>query len=193
MKIARGAEAIIYKEKDTIIKDRVIKTYRHTQLDAVLRKRRTKSEAKILNTLIRHIKVPKVIEIKDNILILEYIPGVLVKEILDSNVSLAKKIGWIVGKMHDLNIVHQDLTTSNMIYVNEEIVLIDFGLAFQSIKYEDKAVDLHIFKQALESKHHKIADVALKEFFKGYKPKDLAKIKERFEIVEQRGRNKAKY
>lgn len=192
MKLARGAEAIIYKEKDTIVKDRIIKTYRHTQLDVDLRKRRTKSEAKILNTLIKHLRVPKVILVKDNILTLEFIKGRLVKDILDSDISLARKIGRVIGKMHDLNIVHQDLTTSNMIY-DDEIVLIDFGLAFQSIKYEDKAVDLHIFKQALESKHHQIAEQALKEFFKGYKPKDLTKIKERFEIVEQRGRNKAKY
>ena len=39
---------------------------------------------------------------------------------------------------------------------NFKVFIIDFGLGFISPKIEDKAVDLHLIKQALEAKHFKI-------------------------------------
>ena len=39
---------------------------------------------------------------------------------------------------------------------NGKVYFIDFGLGFFSNKTEDKAVDLHLLKQALESKHYQI-------------------------------------
>lgn len=191
--IAQGAEAIITKELDVVIKDRIKKTYRHPKLDADLRKKRSRAEGRILKKLEKIIPVPKVIEINDNTIKLEFIEGKQVKEILDKDILLSKQIGKVVAKMHDQNIVHHDLTTSNMILRKDKIVLIDFGLSFHSIRYEDKAVDLHLFKQALESKHHKIYEEAMKEFLKGYNPKDKEKILKRYEEVELRGRNKSKY
>ena len=44
--------------------------------------------------------------------------------------------------------------TNDMIY-DKKIYLIDFGLSLYSNKPEDKAVDLHLLKQALESKHYR--------------------------------------
>ncbi len=71
--------------------------------------------------------------------------------------SIFKEIGNLIGKMHNQNIIHGDLTTSNMIVNSNEkkIYFIDFGLSFFSEKIEDKAVDLHLLKRALESKHLK--------------------------------------
>jgi tRNA A-37 threonylcarbamoyl transferase component Bud32 len=55
------------------------------------------------------------------------------------------------------------------------------------------AVDIHLFKQALESKHYKIYENAWKEFLKGYKEnKKYQEVLERFEKVELRGRYKHK-
>ena len=136
--------------------------------------------------------MPKAELIDDFKISMEYLQGPVLKDVLDKEVKLAKKIGATVAKMHDLLIAHQDLTTSNMILKDGEIYLIDFGLAFHTRRYEDFAVDIHLFKQALESKHHKIREKAMEEFWKGYKSKDLEKIRERFEKVEQRGRNKIK-
>ena len=45
--IAQGAEAKIFKKKDSILKDRIKKSYRLPQIDIKLRKSRTRSEAKI--------------------------------------------------------------------------------------------------------------------------------------------------
>ena len=44
-KLAQGAEAVIYEEGDNVVKDRFSKSYRHEQIDAALRKFRTKREA----------------------------------------------------------------------------------------------------------------------------------------------------
>ena len=50
-KIAQGAEAKLYLDDDTIIKDRFKKNYRIEEIDKRLRKSRTKRETKIFNKL----------------------------------------------------------------------------------------------------------------------------------------------
>ena len=75
--------------------------------------------------------------------------------------------------------------------MNKEIYFIDFGLSFFSQKIEDKAVDLHLLKQALESKHYKIWEKCFKEVLEGYKAaKDYNEVMARFEKVEKRGRQR---
>ena len=72
-----------------------------------------------------------------------------------------------------------------------KIFFIDFGLGFISQKLEDKAVDLHLLKQALEAKHFKNWEILWKEVEKGYKSsKDATKVLERLKAVERRGRYK---
>ncbi|MBW3023134.1 Kae1-associated serine/threonine protein kinase, partial [Candidatus Woesearchaeota archaeon] len=73
----------------------------------------------------------------------------------------------------------------------KEIHFIDFGLGFFSEKAEDKAVDLHLIRQALESKHHKIWKQCFGHVLEGYKEYDKHKeVFDRLKIVESRGRNK---
>lgn len=79
-----------------------------------------------------------------------------------------------------------------MILKNGKLYFIDFGLSFFSNKIEDKAVDIHLFKQALESKHYKVYKTAYEFFLKAYNPLDKKKILERLEKVELRGRYKEK-
>ncbi|HOP09596.1 MAG TPA: hypothetical protein PLC12_05220, partial [Candidatus Methanofastidiosa archaeon] len=57
------------------------------------------------------------------------------------------------GRLHGNNIIHGDLTTSNMIHRGDEIVFIDFGLGEFSSETEKQAVDAHLLKQALKSTH----------------------------------------
>jgi Kae1-associated kinase Bud32 len=190
--IARGAEAIIKKEGDKVIKDRIPKSYRHKEIDEKLRTSRTKREAKILEKL-KGI-TPKLIKTDKTLLEMEYIEGKALHDILTKKPLLAKKIGEKTGLMHDQNIVHGDLTTGNMILDKKnEIKFIDFGLSSISYKTEDKAVDLHLFLEAVESKHYAAKEQIWKEFLKGYNPKNKKEILERLEIVEKRGRNKQKY
>ena len=85
-------------------------------------------------------------------------------------------IGEALGRMHQADIIHSDLTTSNMMLHSEnghtelveytrslhgrhsqltlvDKVLIDFGLSFQSGLVEDKAVDLYVLERAFSSTH----------------------------------------
>ncbi|MFH0870743.1 MAG: KEOPS complex kinase/ATPase Bud32 [archaeon] len=189
--IARGAEAVIFEDKETVIKQRFKKGYRIAELDDELRSQRTKRESNLL----RKIKIahPKLIDHddKENI-VMEKIHGEKLRDVLDKRPELARRAGEMVAELHNQHIIHGDLTTSNMILDEEDnLVFIDFGLSFQSQKVEDKAVDIHLFKQALNSKHHTVYERALREFFTGYKKAEQHdQIIERLKAVELRGRYK---
>ena len=189
--IARGAEAVLYEDKNSIIKHRLKKAYRIKELDDELRKQRTRREANLLEKL--SIPHPGLVETDEKEkIVMQRIKGDKLREVLDKKPILAKRVGELVAEMHNNHIIHGDLTTSNIIYnEKKEIVFIDFGLSFQSHKIEDKAVDIHLFKQALNSKHHKVYEKALKEFFEGYKKANKYKqTLERLKNVESRGRYK---
>ena len=230
--IAQGAEAKIYlTNSGFIIKDRIKKPYRHPTLDSQIRKRRTKREAKILEKA--HslgINVPKPFiqpTVDLSKIKIPYIEGDKLSEHLNSypfkkQTETMKKFGHQVALLHKNNIIHGDLTTSNVILspqklflpsqsdevarealadpsINkrsltkspkERVYLIDFGLGFISTKIEDKAVDLHLIKQALKAKHYQNHEELFKAFISEYKYSKAKKVIERLKIVEKRGRYK---
>lgn len=188
--IGQGAEAIILKKDNIVIKDRVSKNYRIKQLDESLRKFRTKRELKVMEQLYKKgFDVPRILKKDKYSFEMEFIGGPKIKDILDTKPLLAKKIGDLAANMHNLDIIHGDLTTSNMIFHKKRIFLIDFGLSSFSRKLEDKAVDIHLFKQALESKHHTVYNKALKLFLQGYsKSANFESIMKQLAKVESRGR-----
>ncbi|MFT4868365.1 MAG: TP53 regulating kinase-like protein [Candidatus Nanohaloarchaea archaeon] len=103
---------------------------------------------------------------------------------------MMKELGENVALLHSIDIIHGDLTTSNAI-ADEEIYLIDFGLSFRSQRIEDRAVDIHLLKQVLESSHPEVSKEAWQNFLKGYSEyEDSEKVLEQLEEVEQRGRYK---
>ena len=111
--------------------------------------------------------------------------------------ELMMKIGRAVGKLHNVGVVHGDLTTSNLMlrpvplngkvgedarvgtthavveqqaetnFGEGEIVLIDFGLAMQTVQEEDKAVDLYVLERAFGSTHPE-AEEGFKEVLRAY-------------------------
>jgi TP53 regulating kinase and related kinases len=186
--IAQGAEAKIYEAKDSVLKHRIKKSYRLKQIDEKLRKDRTRAETRILKRASREgIPVPEVLDSNEKTmkLELEKIEGQKVRDVLTP--EICKTIGKTLLKMHKANIVHGDLTTSNMILRNKEVVLIDFGLAQYAEKVEDKAVDIHLFKECLKSKHFDIWQACWKNFLQTYKNQPTLK---RLEKVELRGKYK---
>ncbi len=202
IKIAQGAEAVLFKDEDTIIKERFSKKYRLPQIDDSLRKFRTRREAKILSKLNEvNFPAPNLKSFCDERMniIMDFLPGEKLREVLlrgDDYQQLAEEIGERVGKLHGENIIHGDLTTSNMIQHEEtgEINLIDFGLSFFSDKTEDKAVDLFLLERALESTHYQFYPEIFARVLEGYKRAypEAGTILERFKAVEKRGRNKKK-
>ncbi|NJL43970.1 MAG: Kae1-associated serine/threonine protein kinase [Nitrosarchaeum sp.] len=121
-----------------------------------------------------------------------YLPGPKLADCLEQHPELAKHIGRLVAALHDQSIIHGDLTTSNMILSDGAVHLIDFGLSFFSHRIEDKAVDIHLLRQALESKHHTIWESAFEAVLSGYHPNEREQILQRYTQVESRGKNKSK-
>ncbi len=332
--IQQGAEAVILLEDNLAVKDRIKKSYRIKELDEKIRKQRTKREKNLLEKASKIINAPDPLPLKEwNIIKMPFIEGKKLSECLDSfdlekQKDICRQVGKDIAKLHDADIIHGDLTTSNMILVegvkednskfkknlsilkklklpteeyalfgssplaihgirdsedidiivktrlwdelvkkyppeNEKLIkiksieiyknwlpwiddinklindaeiiggvrfvklnyvldwkkafgrekdikdiqlieqylkrgdnkfqifFIDFGLGYISKKIEDKAVDLHLLKQALEARHFRNWEVLFKEILKGYEDcKESNKILERFRAVEKRGRYK---
>jgi len=240
--VAQAAEAKIYKEGNKIIKDRISKGYRHPELDKKIIKQRTKREAKLLAKASSIINAPlpenlnETEKSRTNKIIMPYLEGKKISENLENLdwKEICKLIGNQIAKLHDADIIHGDLTTSNMIYVESEsyekssnaelktankghlqiskkikeigelvqpiskkasvsepkLFFIDFGLSFNSKRIEDKAVDLHLIKQALEAKHFSIHKEAEKIILDNYNSKDKEKVLDQLKKVEARGRYK---
>ena len=214
--LAKGAEALLIRQDNKVIKRRIKKSYRLKEIDEKLRKQRTKKEAKLLEKLQGKICVPKILRVdeKNKEIIMEFIEGKKLSENLDNfplekQLEICRTMGEEIGKMHNEDIIHGDLTTANMILVEDsiskeeinkpkeqmsgagtKIFFIDFGLSFHSKRIEDKAVDLHLLKQALESKHFSNWENLFKAVISTYETKDKEKILKQLEKVEKRGRYK---
>jgi Kae1-associated kinase Bud32 len=198
IKIAQGAEAVLYQDKQRILKERLSKSYRLPQLDESLRKFRTRREAKILQKLEElNFPAPRLQKFSDKrmSIFMDFIPGEQLKEVIeDDHLQLAEQVGEKVAKLHANDLIHGDLTTSNLIKHRKtgELNLIDFGLSSFSDKAEDKAVDLFLLDRALESKHYSIYPEVFDKILNSYRKHypEAAKVLERFEQVRKRGRNK---
>ena len=228
--IATGAESQIFLQENLVAKRRIKKSYRIAEIDEKLRKLRTRSEGKIMDKLSGIINIPKIIKVdeKSKEIIMEFIDGKKLSDYLDTfslnqQEEICREIGKETGEIHDLNIIHGDLTTSNMILAenptnkclnnkkignnncpdtqksfvinnkdnsNAKIFFIDFGLSFHSSRIEDKAVDLHLLRQALESRHFKHWNILFNKVIEAYNPQDKEKILKQLEKVEKRGRYK---
>lgn len=196
--IGNGAEAIIYFNPEALIieKRRVSKLYRQEQIDLELRKKRTRQESRILRRLAKEgFPSPREINTdEDNFALqIEFIKGKNVRDVLNRKncKRIAQELAGLILWLHNLNIVHHDLTTSNMIISGGRLFLIDFGLSFVSKKIEDKAVDIHLLERAIESKHPEIFDEFMKEFSLGYsKEREDKEVLKRVETVGSRGRYK---
>ncbi len=193
--IAEGAEAKIIFFEGMVRKERVRKGYRLLELDEKIRKRRTKSERKLLLKASNLIDTPVPKEDKEKFSItMPFIEGDKISETLDTyslgkKSEILKKIGESLAKLHDNEIIHGDLTTSNTILRDNKVYIIDFGLGFISSKNEDRAVDVHLFKQALDAKHFQDFEKLYASFLEGYKEHDFfEQVLEKLKVVEKRGR-----
>lgn len=198
--IAKGAESNIVKSsylgKDAVLKNRVSKNYRIPEIDNKIRKARTKLEAKLLSDVKKAGVVTPIlydVNLHDKTILMEEIKGDLVKDII--NEDLAYEIGENIAKFHNLNIIHGDITSSNMM-VNDknQLVFIDFGLGRYSDLFEDKAVDLLVLKKSLQSIDYntaiKIFDKVLEGYADEYKDDSLNReqIIKKINEIESRGR-----
>ena len=198
--IAKGAEALIIRKNSSILKDRIKKSYRLQILDNKLRRQRTKKEARLLQKSSSLIPVPKLLKpLKEDSfsLELEFIKGKKLSDFLDAlsnSTEICTSIGKNIAKLHDIGIIHGDLTTSNMILSKDKVYFIDFGLGFESHETEHKAVDLHVLKEALDARHFENAKKFWLSILEGYKSSKFSlSVLKRLEKVSSRGRYKMQY
>ena len=115
---------------------------------------------------------------------MEKINGSMLKEVI--NEDLAYNLGKYIARLHMANIIHGDITSSNiMLNDKNQLVFLDFGLGRYSNLDEDKAVDLLVLKKSLQSINYELALKYFKSVLKGYgDDKILNKILD----IESRGR-----
>ena len=218
--LSQGAEGKLYigehNGQRCLVKERFVKKYRHPDLDTQLTKERLRAESKAINRCIAaEILVPKVyhMDLNDRKIYMEYFEKAITVKHYVNNIlpkaqqndaeevlqTLGTKIGKAVGKMHSNNIIHGDLTTSNMLLNSDddsfnkyELIMIDFGLAHYSQSTEDKGVDLYVLERALLSTHSSLVtffDIILAAY-KEHNPKSHKEVVVKFEAVRARGRKR---
>ena len=114
---------------------------------------------------------------------MEEIDGVMVKDVIDED--LAFKIGSEISKLHSADIIHGDITTSNIMFCDDKLVFIDFGLGRYSQLKEDKAVDLLVLKKALQSIDYNLAVKYFNSVLDGYNDDSIINT---ISDIESRGR-----
>ncbi|WP_406661019.1 Kae1-associated kinase Bud32 [Methanolobus sp. ZRKC3] len=188
MYLTSGAEATVKLEDDIIIKERVPKRYRLSELDEKIRKERTRAEARLISEARRlGIPTPVIRDIDNYTIKMQYIDGPPLKHVI--NDKLSEQLGELVGKLHMGGIIHGDLTTSNLLFYNERIYMIDFGLAFMNSGIEARGVDIHVLFQTFISSHHDHESLT-EAFCKGYRHafSEADEVLERVKEIEKRGR-----
>lgn len=210
-----------------IVKYRPPKPYRHPKIDASLTKNRTIGEVKFMAKLARvGLSAPAVIlaDFPNGIIWMEYVGNELAngevssfknhlwyleknashEECVDESVKeICSKVGALIGRLHMNDMIHGDLTSSNIILQDNDAVLIDFGLSSYSGLPEDKAVDLYVLERAILSTHSAFSDYYTAWLLEGYEnahklkefgkqgPKKLAETLRKLEDVRLRGRKRS--
>ncbi|NWJ05342.1 PRPK protein, partial [Crypturellus undulatus] len=173
--VQQGAEACVFRGRflgrEAVAKLRVPKLYRHPALEERLSRRRTAQEARALLRCRRAgIPAPVVyfVDYVTNCIYLEDIMGaVAVRDHIESVqqrggdtsslLLLGEKLGALLARLHDEDLIHGDLTTANILLrppvEKLDLVLIDLGLSFVSGLPEDKGVDLYVLEKVFLSVH----------------------------------------
>lgn len=196
----QGAESKIvltdYLGKDAIIKIRLPKRYRHSELDNSIRLKRLKNEAKLLREVkLIGIRTPFVydIDINEYSITMERISGITVKEALDDSnydsIQICKLIGETIGILHNNKMSHGDLTTSNMLFVDDALCLIDMSMGNSVAELEDVGVDLRLLERSFTSAHP-MMEKEYEELLESYYStvKDKKSILKKVEEIKNRGR-----
>jgi len=148
----QGAEAVVDLDADRgrVTKRRVPKSYRHPTLDATLRRRRTRAEARLTSEARRlGVSTPVVydIDVREGLLELGYVGDADLRDSLTE--AGVRDVGRQLAALHDAGVVHGDPTPRNVRVSESRTHLIDFGLGYHTDDVEDYAMDLHVFEGAL--------------------------------------------
>lgn len=199
-----------------VYKHRFCKTYRNSVLDQKLREQRTVREARALVRCKRFgVSAPTVyfVDRKECVIVMSRIEGIPVRDLLDNvlvGTAIARAVleamGEIVGLLHNGDMIHGDLTTSNFMSVasggkspsnsisRDDIVILDFGLVQDKQSAEERAVDLYVLERAVKSAHPQIErpeDAILAGYIRTVELNKGKQTVERLIAVRARGRKRS--
>ena len=198
--LKKGAEADIYLAqyggRAAVLKIRRRKPYINPQLDERIRRTRTLREAQMISKIKEFgIAAPLVLglDLGRHEILMQHIRGTVVGRMRASRLAAAcGQIGRIAARLHRNGVAHGDMTTSNFIAAGGRVFVIDLGLASRTVRAEDHAVDLRLFKEVLGSAHAGSADAAWRAFAAGYSAvagrAGLEPMLRRVAEIESRGR-----
>lgn len=211
--LSEGAEAKVwrslYMTKKSVVKQRMQKAYRVPELDTKLNKTRLLQEARCIAKCKKvGVPVPDIymVDTVNFKLHMEFIDGHTLKSKLWTEAEnnegsykachgLAELVGTALSKMHQNDLIHGDLTSSNILVKPGagDIVLVDFGLgAMSCTNIEDKAVDLYVLEKALLATHPGSEEFteAILQAYSQQDPDKSPAVLNRLEAVRQRGRKR---
>lgn len=203
--VKKGAEASLFlvewQGRRAVVKTRLRKKYRPVSLDQQIRTYRTVHEPQLLHEAkCAGVPTPIVymVDLEKASIIMEFVEGKQVKQLLGQVTEsrrreLCRRIGVLIGKLHLRGIIHGDLTTSNMILSSKgTIFFVDFGLGERTENLEERAVDLHLMKRALQSSHFRLAKECFDAVIEGYASivghELTAEVLGKINEIERRGR-----
>jgi len=138
---------------------------------------------------------------------MEFIEGLTCRDYIRANrddeaklTVLASEIGRLIGVLHTNNLIHGDLTTSNVLVEDTndsslQLCVIDFGLGYVDGAHEDKGVDLYVLERALTSTHPG-TEFMFKQILQSYQAeikdkKARNEVMKKYEEIRMRGRKRA--
>ena len=203
--IKKGAEASLFladwHNRSAIMKVRIPKQYRPAALDMQIRSYRTVHEPQLMHEAkTAGVATPLIymVKVSESTIIMQYIEGEQMKTLLNSasktsRRSLCTVIGQNVAGLHKADLIHGDLTTSNMIQAKDgTIYFVDFGLGEKNGELEAQGVDLHLLKRALQSTHFGFWEECFQAVMSGYSAvigeAQAEKVYEKIREIERRGR-----
>ena len=198
----QGAEAVVDLDPGAgrVRKRRRSKAYRHPELDARLRTRRTRSEARLTSEA-RRLGVPTPVvhdvDPAEGALEFEYVGGADLRDALTE--ERVRDVGRHLARCHGAGFVHGDPTPRNVRVGRRDdhgdeggdgdgfTYLVDFGLGYYTDDVEDHAMDLHVFEGALGGTADDAAAL-LGAFEDAYREAGDPRVVEQLREVEGRGR-----
>jgi Kae1-associated kinase Bud32 len=194
--LSKGAEGyvsqVVFLGAPAVVKERRSKRYRISQIDSYLRNSRTLSEARLLCAAKQAgVLCPLVLFVDTQRMRIfeQKLDGKLLS--CSSNrvrARSAKAAGELLGRLHSAGIYHGDYTTTNLMLCRNGLYVIDFGLSESSMRIEDYATDLLLYKKSVPA-------AEFSDFLSGYRkanPRNAAAAIRQLGDIEGRGRYVAK-
>merc|ERR1719391_1164524 len=197
--------------KKAVLKERFAKKYRHPDLDARLTKDRFRGEVR---SLVRCKTIPGVrtptlyfVDPDKSLFVMEFVEGMTCRDYIRTYrdytarlTALSGEIGRLIGILHANNLIHGDLTTSNILVEDTndsslQLCVIDFGLGYVAGAHEDKGVGLYVLERALTSTHPG-TEFMFKQILQSYQAeikdkKARNEVMKKYEEIRMRGRKRA--